>query len=59
MVRKDKAIIFRVDSQTADAAKEKAEKMGISLSDILRQMLKAWLDSEVEFVIRRVTRDDK
>ena len=43
MVRKDKEIKFRVDSQTRDLAQEKAERLDVPLSQVCRQLLREWL----------------
>ena len=43
MVKKDDEIRFRVDTKTAEAAKEKAARLDIPLSQILRQLLRQWI----------------
>jgi len=43
VVKKDDEIRFRVDAKTAEAAKEKAARLDIPLSHILRQLLRDWI----------------
>ncbi len=43
MVKKDDEFKFRVDAKTAEAAKEKAARLDIPLSHILRQLLRDWV----------------
>jgi antitoxin component of RelBE/YafQ-DinJ toxin-antitoxin module len=46
MVKKDAELKFRVDGLTADAAKAKAARLDIPLSEVLRQLLREWIASE-------------
>ena len=46
MVKKDAEIKFRIDGQTALAAKAKAEKLDVPLSQILRQLLREWIKDD-------------
>ncbi|HQE91717.1 MAG TPA: hypothetical protein PLH19_02950 [Anaerolineae bacterium] len=46
MVKKDDDIRFRVDAKTAEAAKEKAARLDIPLSHILRQLLRDWISED-------------
>jgi len=48
MVKKDTELKFRVDSETAEAAKAKAERLDIPLSQILRQLLREWITEDGE-----------
>jgi antitoxin component of RelBE/YafQ-DinJ toxin-antitoxin module len=48
MVRKDTELKFRVDAQTAEAAKAKARQLDIPLSQVLRQLLREWVDKDDE-----------
>ena len=43
MVKKDSELKFRVDTQTAEAAKAKASRLDIPLSHVLRQLLRDWV----------------
>jgi len=43
MVKKDDEFKFRIDTKTAKAAKEKAARLDIPLSLILRQLLRDWV----------------
>ena len=43
MVKKDDEFKFRIDAKTAEAAKEKAARLDIPLSQILRQLLRDWV----------------
>jgi antitoxin component of RelBE/YafQ-DinJ toxin-antitoxin module len=43
MVRKDTELKFRVDSETAEAAKAIARRLDVPLSQILRQLLREWI----------------
>jgi len=46
VVKKDDDIRFRVDAKTAEAAKEKAARLDIPLSHILRQLLRDWISED-------------
>ena len=46
MVKKDDEFKFRVDAKTAEAAKEKAARLDIPLSHILRQLLRDWISED-------------
>lgn len=48
MVKKDDEFKFRVDAKTAEAAKEKAARLDIPLSHILRQLLRDWISEDDE-----------
>jgi len=48
VVKKDDDIRFRVDAKTAEAAKEKAARLDIPLSHILRQLLRDWISEDDE-----------
>jgi len=48
VVKKDDEIRFRVDAKTAEAAKEKAGRLDIPLSHILRQLLRDWISENDE-----------
>jgi antitoxin component of RelBE/YafQ-DinJ toxin-antitoxin module len=48
VVKKDDEIRFRVDEKTAEAAKEKAGRLDIPLSHILRQLLRDWISEDDE-----------
>jgi antitoxin component of RelBE/YafQ-DinJ toxin-antitoxin module len=48
VVKKDDEIRFRVDTKTAEAAKEKAARLDIPLSHILRQLLRDWISEDDE-----------
>ena len=43
MVKKDAELKVRVDSETSEAAKAKAARLDIPLSQILRQLLREWI----------------
>jgi len=46
VVKKDDEFRFRVDTKTAEAAKEKAARLDIPLSHILRQLLRDWISED-------------
>jgi antitoxin component of RelBE/YafQ-DinJ toxin-antitoxin module len=46
VVKKDDEFKFRVDAKTAEAAKEKAARLDIPLSHILRQLLRDWISED-------------
>ena len=46
MVKKDTELKFRVDSKTAEAAKAKAARLDIPLSQVMRQLLREWIAKE-------------
>jgi antitoxin component of RelBE/YafQ-DinJ toxin-antitoxin module len=46
VVKKDDEFKFRVDAKTAEAAKEKAARLDIPLSHILRQLLRDWVSED-------------
>ena len=48
MVRKDTELKFRVDSETAEAAKVIARRLDVPLSQILRQLLREWIARDEE-----------
>ena len=48
MVKKDTELKFRVDSKTADAAKAKAARLDVPLSQVMRQLLREWTAGENE-----------
>jgi antitoxin component of RelBE/YafQ-DinJ toxin-antitoxin module len=48
MVKKDAELKFRLDGLTAHAAKAKAARLDIPLSEILRQLLREWIAQEDE-----------
>jgi len=48
MVKKDTELKFRIDSQTAEAAKARARRLDIPLSQILRQLLREWIAEDQE-----------
>jgi antitoxin component of RelBE/YafQ-DinJ toxin-antitoxin module len=48
MVKKDAELKFRVDGLTAHAAKAKAARLDIPLSEVLRQLLREWITQEDE-----------
>jgi hypothetical protein len=43
VVKKDDEFKFRIDIKTAEAAKEKAARLDVPLSQILRQLLRDWV----------------
>ena len=46
MVKKDMELKIRIDSQTLEAAKAKAERLDVPLSLIVRQLIRDWIDDE-------------
>jgi antitoxin component of RelBE/YafQ-DinJ toxin-antitoxin module len=46
MVKKDTEVKFRIDSHTLEAAKVKAERLDVPLSQILRQLLRGWIKDD-------------
>jgi antitoxin component of RelBE/YafQ-DinJ toxin-antitoxin module len=46
MVKKDTELKFRIDSKTAEAAKAKAARLDIPLSQVMRQLLREWTAGE-------------
>lgn len=58
MVKKDTELKFRIDSKTAEAAKAKAERLDIPLSQILRQVLREWIAEDNE-QLKRVPSESK
>jgi hypothetical protein len=48
VVKKDDEFKFRIDIKTAEAAKEKAARLDVPLSQILRQLLRDWVSENDE-----------
>jgi antitoxin component of RelBE/YafQ-DinJ toxin-antitoxin module len=46
MVKKDTELKIRIDSQTLEAAKAKAERIDVPLSIIVRQLIRDWIEDE-------------
>jgi len=53
MVKKDTELKFRIDTQTAEAAKAKARQLDIPLSQVLRQLLREWIAQDEQPLIGR------
>jgi len=43
MIKKDTELKLRIDTPTLEAAKAKAERLDIPLSQIVRQLLRGWI----------------
>jgi hypothetical protein len=59
MVGKDKSYRFRLSSQLFEAAQRKAEQEDLSIAQVLRRFLMAWVAGEIEVPLRTEFREDQ
>jgi hypothetical protein len=48
MIPKDKSFRFRLPQELFDLAEEKAQREDITLAQVLRRLLSAWVAGEIE-----------
>jgi predicted DNA binding CopG/RHH family protein len=59
MVGKDKSYRFRLSSQLFKAAQQKAAQEDLSIAQVLRRFLMAWVTGEIELPLRTEFREDQ
>ena len=59
MVRKDKSFRFRLSNELFEAARQKAEREDLTLAQVLRRFLMAWVTGELELPLHMEFREDQ
>ena len=59
MVGKDKSFRFRLSNQLFKAAREKAEREDLTLAQVLRRFLMAWVTGELELPLHTEFREEQ
>jgi hypothetical protein len=59
MVRKDKSFRFRLSGDLFEAARQKAEREDLTLAQVLRRFLMAWVTGGVELPLQTEFREEQ
>lgn len=58
MIPKDKSFRFRLSQELFDRAEAKAEAEDLRLAQVLRRLLSAWINGEIDLPQYREVRED-
>ncbi|MBN1886842.1 MAG: hypothetical protein JW850_02590 [Thermoflexales bacterium] len=58
MISKDKSYRFRLAGKLLEDAHQKAKENDLTLAQVLRNFLKAWVSGDIELSLHKVGEDD-
>jgi predicted DNA binding CopG/RHH family protein len=59
MVSKDKSFRFRLSSELFETARKKADREDLTLAQVLRRFLTAWVTGEIELPLHTEFREEQ